>query len=158
MEYVAGGTFSNVSSFDITGFSSTYQEYSILINGTSVSAASNLLGVLYNGATQLNSQYYSGGAYGNYVAGTGAQFADNGASSFYIGRFDATYRGNTSLTFVDVDGSYPTWNIIGWDSNNFRGFSGGGYRNSTTSWDMIRVSGASANLTGQWRLYGYRVP
>ena len=153
--FLSSGSFNNVGSFDVTGFSSTYTEFLVVINGNGVSNTT-LNGVLYDGSTQLNSQYYGGGVYGSYTGTTGSLFANSGASSFYVGRFDATYRGNTSMVFNRTSGAMPNWNMQGFDSNNFYGFAGGGFRNSTATWDRIRISGVSFNITGVWRLYGYR--
>lgn len=155
--YVAGGTFTNVAAFNVTGFSSTYQTYVLQLRGTAA-AASGVLGTLYNGATARNSLYYGGGVYGNYVGGTGSEYNNNNTTFFTLGIWNNLYQGNVTLNIFRVASTQPTWNLQGFDSNGFNGYAGGGFRNSTDSWDTISVSGAAYNLTGTWRLYGYREP
>ena len=57
--YVAGGTFSSATQFEITGISSSYIYYKAVFSMTS-SATAGLQATLYNGATARNSQYYAG--------------------------------------------------------------------------------------------------
>ena len=156
VELVSSAEFTNVPYTEVTGFSSAFQWYDLYFSGVNVSspAASTVLCVLYDGATARNSQYYGGNHYMGYDGTAGAQYNQNNAGDFYGTTLETRYRGNFTMRIFRASGQNFSYNTNGFDSMNFRSFHGGGFRNGTESWDRIRLTGVSRNITGQWSLYG----
>ena len=159
--YVAGATFSNVGSFDATGFTTTYNAFRLVVQ---VGRHSGTGGVAVVGAFRDSSSAYANGYYGagwrtNYLGGTAAVGTRNNAVDFEAGTvFDAVV--DTGI-FMDINGFNTTTrraNIVGsrYDYSD-AAFVTFGYNNTNTgkSLELIRFSCAT-NVTGRWTLYGYR--
>lgn len=154
---IATGTFTGASNFEVTGFSSTYLNYEIRFSGIRTTAGAAILdGQLYQTTTARTSGMYAGNIYADYIAGTGSLEPSNNANTFYGGTFDGTYRANSKISVRYKSGEMFAYNIQGFDANNFRGFSGGGFRNSTETYDRIRFIARAGAVTGEWSLYGFR--
>lgn len=157
MQFIAGATFSNVASVDVTGFSSEFEWYEIFFQGIRhTSGSTAVLGVLYDGTTARGSAYYGGNGYTQYDGTSGNQYTMNNAGDFYITAVENRYRGNCTMRVYYKSGEQFTYNYQAFESQNFRSVHGAGFRNATDSWDRVRLSGASANITGSWALYGMR--
>jgi len=157
VELVSSAEFTNVPYTEVTGFSSDFQWYDLYFSGVNVSspaAGTVVLCVLYDGTTARNSQYYGGNHYAGYDGTSGAQYNQNNAGDFYGTTLETRYRGNFTMRIFRASGQNFSYNTNGFDSLNFRSFHGGGFRNSTDSWDRIRLTGFTRNITGQWALYG----
>jgi hypothetical protein len=159
---VTGGTVSTngaitigsaVSTVTINGaFSSTYDNYKIVINGVQSSASQGLLMKL--GATAT-------GYYGNlsYVLYTGTSFTMvpmNNAAHWFIGLSDAAAP-SLSTTFDIVQPFLPLRSqIIGnYYGRGYMGSFGASLENST-SYTSFNISNESGTLTGGTiRIYGY---
>ncbi len=157
--FVSGATITNQPNFEVTGFTSEFEWYDIYFSGVRASAGSTaVLGVLYNGATARNSAYY-GGAGGISTTGTfSAEYNMNNAGDFYGTAIESRYRGNFSMRVFYKSGEQFTWNSNGFNGNTFNTFFSGGFRSTVDAWDRIRFTGLSGNITGQWSLYGRRLP
>jgi len=157
LQLVAGATFSNVASIDVTGFTSDFEWYEVYFQATRhTSGSTAVLGVLYDGATARNSAYYGGNGYTQYDGTSGNQYTMNNAGDFYVTAVENRYRGNCTMRVYYKSGEQFTYNYQAFESVNFRSVHGAGFRNATDSWDRIKISGASANITGSWALYGRR--
>jgi len=101
--YVSSGTISASNSFDITGFSSTYKYYRLVMSMKR--ADSNAASVLYcqaaNGATVRTTNYYASAFFTGYTGATGVGYTSSNASNFVIGFCWYTGSGVTS---VDIGG------------------------------------------------------
>jgi hypothetical protein len=52
-----------------------------------------------------------------------------------------------------------TFTLQAFEANTFRSIHSAGFRNATDAFDRIRITpSGGANMTGEWRLYGYREP
>ena len=155
--FVSGATFSGVSSFDVTGFTSTYLFYELRINVFG-SAADSVVGVLYSGATARNSTYYGSIWYTNYLGSSGVYGTRANGSSFYLGDVGTN---PPALYTAQITGiSNSAFNIVtrGFETNGTATLTGG-FSNyaGTNSYDKIRFStNGGANLGGSWTLMGVR--
>jgi hypothetical protein len=157
LQLISGATFSNVASIDITGFTSEFEWYEVYFQATRhTSGSTAVLGVLYDGATARSSAYYGGNGYTQFDGTQGNQYTMNNAGDFYVTTVENRYRGNCTMRAYYKSGEQFTYNYQAFESVNFRSVNGAGFRNATDSWDRIRFSGASANITGSWALYGRR--
>ena len=155
--FVSGATFSGASSFDVTGFTSTYLFYELRINVFS-SAADSVVGVLYSGVTPRNANYYGSIWYTNYLGSSGVYGTRNNGSSFYLG--DAGINPPALYTATITGISNSAFNIVtrGFETNGTATLTGG-FSNyaGTNSYDKIRFSATGgANLSGSWTLMGVR--
>ena len=156
---LGGATFTNQPYFEVTGFSSEYQWYDINFSGVRTTSGSTvILGVLYNGATPRNSSYWGGNFRIDYQGITAAHYNQNNAGDFYGTTVESRYRGNFSMRCFFKSGEQFTYNTSGFDGNLFAAFFGGGFRSATDSWDRIRFTGFSGNISGEWSIYGRRLP
>ena len=150
-------TFTNQSFVTVTGFSADYEWYEIYFSAVrSTTGSTAVLGVLYNGATALNSSYYGGNGRSTYQGTVSAEYNQDNAGDFYGTTVENRYRGNFTMRVFRKQGEQFTYNTTGFNGNTFSGFFGGGFRASTADWDRIRFTGFSGNITGQWSLYGLR--
>ena len=157
LELISSSTFSDQSFVETTGFSSTYEWYQINFSGIkTTSGSTTITGVLYNGATARNSAYYGGNFSIDYAGSSGQQFGQNNSANFYGTTTENRYRGNFSMNVFYKSGQQFTYNTNGFDGNAFAAFFGGGFRAGTDSWDRIRWTSATGNMTGEISIYGYR--
>jgi hypothetical protein len=157
LELISSSTFSNQSFVETTGFSSTYEWYQINFSGLkTTSSSSSVTGVLYDGATARNSLYYGNNFSITYLGSSGQQFAQNNSANFYGTTLENRYRANFSMNVFYKSGEQFTYNTNGFDGNAFASFFGGGFRAATDSWDRIRWTNSTGNMTGEISIYGYR--
>jgi hypothetical protein len=158
LQLIAGATFSNVTSIDVTGFTSEFEWYEVYFQGIRhTSGSTAVLGVLYDGATARNSAYYGGNGYTQFDGTSGNQYTMNNAGDFYATGLENRYKGNFTMRVFYKAGEQFTYNYQAFEALNFRSVHGAGFRNATDSWDRIRFSGVSgATITGSWALYGRR--
>ena len=159
LEYVAGASFSGVTSFDITGFTSSYLFYEVRVSVSS-STGCGVSCVLYSGATARNTNYYGGITYVAFNGTTGVYSTSANSGNFYLS---------------DVNPSPPTFwtgQLTGVGQNQFnivtRSFDNansmattGGFSNyaTTNTFDKIRCTASgSATVTGTWSVMGVRKP
>jgi len=157
--YVSGGSFSNVLTFDVTGFTSTFDTYQLQISVQKhTSGTADVTAQIVSGATVRSTDYYGGQFRVSNAATTGTLGVRNNANNFYVvsttgalpSLFNATITGIGNLKFN------ITCQAI--DNNNvFASFGGYSNYNATSSFDIIRFS-AAAEITGSYSLTGVRKP
>jgi hypothetical protein len=157
LQLISSSTFSDQSFVETTGFSSTYEWYQINFSGLkTTSGSTTITGVLYDGATARNSAYYGNNFSIIYTGTSGQQYAQNNSNQFYGTTTESRYRGNFSMNVFYKSGQQFTYNTSGFDGNVFAAFFGGGFRAGTDSWDRIRWTSGTGNMTGEISIYGYR--
>lgn len=160
--YISSGLPSNVGSFDITGFTSTYTQFRVVmwLTRTTGTGGTAVVATFRDASSGYATGYYGCGFSMNYLGTTGAANARNNAVDFSLGTvydnvspmrayFDiggmnaTTYRPNLTGSLYDETSS----------ANIVFGYEYAGAR--TLNIDRIRVT-CSQNMTGGWTLYGYR--
>jgi len=162
LEFIASGSPTNVTTIDITGFTTAYQNFRVVfwLTRHSGSGASAITATLRDASTGYNTGYFGGGVSGNYL-GTVASFGQrNNGADFSLGTvYDAN---SPTRVYFDVGGMNTTvyrTNVVGsgYDPSNTQmisfGYEYAGGR--TISPDRIRVT-CAVGMTGTWHLYGYR--
>ena len=163
--YVSSGTFTTAATFDITGFTSGYAAFRVVMNGRRVDTTgnANLTGQLVNGTTVRNTGYYAAAGFSNFLGAQGNKANTNNGASFYCGNFDSGLGSGTT-------GGFSTFDIIGmtdavfhatglaFDPGNAQQIYWGAVHNVSETNDKIRVTASAGTISGTWRLYGYREP
>ena len=157
--YISSGTFTNVATADITGFSSTYDTYKLDLSYNTAGTVTALLAQLYSGATVRNTSYYGGMWYVNYLGASGVFSTRANAANFYLGDgnstanppnlVEATIHGIGNLQFA-ITGTLMDMANTASVAFGFTNYS------NPSSFDKIRLTGNSANITGAWTLMGVR--
>lgn len=146
---------SAVSSVEVTGaFSSTYDNYRIVVSGGAGSTGQNISMVL--GSTNTGYYYGSGGA--NYSAGTFTSGNGSNTTSFGFIGYSNT---NGNFMCVDVLGPNLAINTVvtgrfGQNLTSGASLGFGGYVNNTTSYTAFTISVTGTMTGGTIRVYGYR--
>lgn len=158
--YVAAGSFTGATSFDVTGFSSTYKYFRLEFSTQRVDTSGNavLYGQLYNGATARTTGYYASAFFSSYLGSTGVGYTSNNGSNFMAGLADS---GGTGLQAFDIFGmTSANFTLTGnaWDVGSARQYMIGANHFVNETNDKIRFSASAGTMTGTWRLYGYREP
>jgi hypothetical protein len=160
--YVSSGSFTGATSFEITGFSSTYQYYRVLLTGYRADAVgfANLNGQLMNGATLRNTAYYEAAYYVDYLGASGGQANSNNAADFHYARFDSSERGIVSFDMRGFTSGRFSMTGTYWDVAYARQVMNGAFHNVTETNDRLKLTviTAGATVTGTWRVFGYREP
>ena len=154
---VGGGSFANVGSFDVTGFSSTYDFYELRMSIGGVGGTTGVTGQLFQGATARNANYYGSAFFNDYFGATGMYKTTNNLSVFNFcdvnispqTLVNGTVRGVANETFginYQLFDTISTRSAYGMATNY----------NAVNNFDRIRFFGSSRNLTGYWNLYGMR--
>lgn len=158
--YVGGGSFTGATSFDVTGFSSTYKYYRLVHSAKRVdsNAASVLYGQLVNGTTVRNTSYYGSAFFTGFSGTTGVGYTSNNASNVVMGLCWYTGSGVTSFDIGGMTSDYMSFSGTFWDYSNARQYLAGGQHDVSETNDKIRITASAGTVTGFWRLYGYREP
>lgn len=146
---------SAVSSVEVTGaFSSTYDDYKIMISGGTGSNASTV--TLQMGATTTG--YYAGYSRVVYATGSASPASDNNAASF-------TQAGNKDTDAIHMNVEIQAPNLakktimtgnFGYPVTTGLGAGFGGFLNNTTAYTAFTVAASSGTMTGGTiRVYGY---
>ena len=146
---------SAVSSVEVTGaFSSTYDDYKIMISGGTGSNASTV--TLQMGATTTG--YYAGYSRVVYSTGAASLASDNNAASF-------TQAGNKDTDAIHMNVEIQAPNLakktvmtgnFGYPVTTGLGAGFGGFLNNTTAYTAFTVAASSGTMTGGTiRVYGY---
>jgi hypothetical protein len=148
--------FSGVSSLSLNGiFTSTYDNYRIIISGTNsasndIRARLRLSGTDNSGATA----YSYGGTYVSTTT-TGFEAGSSGTSSALIGRWYTGSRWGSWMDIVSpalaVATNMTTDNAMA--TLQYRMF---GYHDQATAYDGITIFPAAGTITGIIRVYGYK--
>jgi hypothetical protein len=156
-------TFSGVSSVSLNGcFSSTYDDYKIVIHKDTVSTANGLSTRLRASGTDLSTSVYQFVYIGVRSSNTTQTGFSTGASSLSIG--DNTIATGMSVTF-DLSNpfrttgkkNWHTWGHWGLASSENTGLFFNAYVDNTTSYDGITFFTSTGTMTGSVSVYGYTI-
>ena len=155
-------TFSGVSSITLNGcFSSTYENYKIIVNITGVSTQMDILMRLSVSGTDNSSAVYSRGGVYNYINSTPTALASVGDTKWQLGFVNS---GTGSKNAFSIDVYRPnivaetTASALGvWNNNvTFAGFFCGYLHDSATSFNGFTVYPNTGTISsGTIRVYGY---
>lgn len=156
LEYVSSGTFTNAASFDVTGFSSTFDFYDLFIQAKSHSTAAEITMQLRSGATPRTVNYYGGSYSISYLGTVGSYSTRNNGSNVSITQVVNSVSSITRLSIHGIDNTEFVMNLQSYDTNTSSALFGS-YSNyaATNSFDTMRFSGTN-NITGYWNLMGVR--
>jgi len=150
-------TFTTVSSVSLNDvFSSTYENYAILLNITSATIADAILMRLrVSGSDNSSSNYYWSLIYQNFSGATSPLGANSNGltTSFRVG-----YSSSTTRAFIQLLSPFATsqtsFNSDAGNHNNDFALNGGN-TSVTTSYTGFTIIPASGTLTGTLSVYGY---
>jgi hypothetical protein len=155
---VGGGSFTNVASFDITGFSSTYDMYQLVMTVGGVTGVRALTAELYLGATvRAGTGYYGQQFLSTFTGTTGVFNTRSAAANFAFPDVAITPKTLIQATISGIGNGQFNITHTAMDNANVGAWYGG-YSNyaATNSFDMIRVTGGGGNITGAYQLMGVR--
>ena len=145
----------SVASVAVTGvFSSTYENYEIILSGGVLAANNNISFQL--GATTTG--YYAGYVTSSYAAGTVAGNGDSNAASWTrFGLGDTTFL-NFKATIFSPFSAKNTAFVNQHVNPSTTGYSrfGAGFLNNTTSYTDFTIASGSNFTGGTIKVYGYR--
>lgn len=158
---VSTGSFTNAASFDVIGFTSTYQNFRLLltVGRTTGTGGAAILGTARTASSGYTTNYFGAGWRVIFNGTSGAVGTRNAGADFDT----VPLQSSTAQTLMacEIAGMNTTsreFCIIGhaYDFAN-SGSTTFGYQctNLTLDLDRIRFS-CSVNMTGNWRLYGYK--
>lgn len=150
-------TFSNASTVSINGcFTSTYDNYQIIVTNLTNSAAANMQfrlrasGTDASGANTYKYQgfYSDGGTLGNESYNT---------TQFGLGIASTTVSSMIDFSFYEPFLAKPTkLKSMAWDVHNEQNLTYTGFHNQSTSYDGFTLLTTTGNATGTIRVYGYK--
>jgi hypothetical protein len=161
VDTVGNVTFSGASSVTINGaFTSTYEDYKLVLKISASTATADLLAQLTASGTPLSTSTYDA-AYFAKVFGAGASVsAANTSQTSWI------LSGLTNSSTVADYGTYDISNPFASKYKSFIGtatrqdgylwLNGGRVQTSTSSYDGIKLFPTSGTISGTIRLYGYK--
>ncbi|CAB5219059.1 hypothetical protein UFOVP227_24 [uncultured Caudovirales phage] len=156
--YVASYTFSsNTAPYIDNCFSSTYDNYKIVINATSTSNNTALFKFRTGGADNSTSNYFWGGFYIN-IAGSASLTPESSGGAVTNGRYGAYSTNGNNFAEIMVSMPYSASQKTTFISNHQSAENYvrmmNGYFDATTSFDGIKIY--NATLTGTMTVYGMR--
>ena len=145
------------SSVSLNGvFTSTYQNYMVLIDRLLISASyiDVNMRLRASGTDTTSSTYYSGSIFGTYD-GTVGGGAGNGVAFFNLGSALTTAQQQRTLqVFSPQTATITTYTNVGVSRDAM--FNSGGYQSGSTSFDGLTIYSASGNYSGNITVYGYQ--
>jgi hypothetical protein len=156
---IADGTFAGATTFDVTGFSSTFTEYRLILRTRRVdtAGAGTFTGQIRSSGTPITTGYYQGSARFTYLGVVAAEYLRNNASNFVFGASDSF--GVSSLFSYDISATSGvgfTFTGGGYFTGQAYQLSSGGAVASGIAYDRIRMSYDFGTHSGVWELFGYR--
>jgi len=155
---VGGSTFTAVTTFDITGFSSTYSRYRVVITTrrVDVTGMGTFTAKLHNGGTAISTGYYEGMDFASYLGTTGSKYSRNNGADWIWGNSDsAAATSPWTYDLFALTGQGATYTGGGFSVGEAQGIKGGGSNGTTSAYDRIRIAYDYGTHTGRWTLYGY---
>ena len=154
-------SFSGVASQSINNvFTSTYDNYKILINITSVSTQMDFQMRLRVSGTDDSSANYSRGGVYNYINGTPTALASVGDTKWAVGFINSGTGSKNNFSFDMYRPNFAgvtTATALGvWNNNvTFAGFFSGFMHEVSTSYDGFTLLCNTGTITGIVSVYGY---
>ena len=158
-------SFSGVASQAVpTVFSSTYENYKIILTLSGATGDGAIFMKLRNGATD-SSTGYSTGAPGILETGSGQNQYEAGVTAgFRINTTDNTATADFYSNSIDLYKPFlsnrSSMSMTGCGVNTsgtFFGFAGGGQHNVASSFDGINIIVTAGNISGKVFIYGYNL-
>ncbi len=156
-QYVSSGSFTNAASFDVTGFSSTFDFYQLTFAAKKHTAGvCDITAVIVSGTTPRTTQYYGATRFAAFDATVGFAANRSNGANFYATSTTATNVSVANAMIHGIDDLEFVINLQSYDTANSRALYGS-YSNyaATSSFTLIRFTG-TANITGYWNLTGVR--
>jgi hypothetical protein len=156
LTYITGATFTTVASVSTAAstFTSTYANYLVMLDVTSVSTTLDVLLRLRTGSTDTAGTAYwwtiTGSTPGNATATSSIQVLDN------VQTVTVSYGGSAQFNVFNPQLARNT-NIVGavWsEAPAYNGVLGAGLYN-TTSYDAFTLLTSTGTMSGNYRVYGY---
>lgn len=151
-------SFSAVASQDVTGvFSSTYDNYLILVRAAAGADNVNLVLRLGSGGTYTATNVYSYGFNTVTRAGSANTESLNAGSGFRLTRMTTTTPSVSQCFIFSPNLTLETnFTMQGWNRRDNFAYSGGGYIENTTQYTDLRILPESSTITGTISVYGFR--
>ncbi len=157
-------SFTSASAISLNGcFSSTYDNYKIIVDTTASSASSDLSFKFRLSGSDLTNTYY-GAFIGLTHANSAVNWTINNGAAAKITEM-TSYTKRVGFVTLEVNGPFltnsknATWNTMGVSTAGSTGLAGTGavsYDTTTNSSDGISFIRSSGTFTGTIRIYGYR--
>lgn len=155
LQGVASGTFSTASSFDITGFSSTYSDYRLIMR---ITGSTNIIlkAQLKVSGTPSTANYSSTRAFWGTSSGTDNDYAGSDEWMWSV-----VEGGNGSFFGLDLS-SVALAEYTHYHGTGLAGYGGfygtllAGIHYVATAYDSITVTPDTGTISGRWALFGYR--
>ena len=150
-------SFASASAISLNDvFSTTYDNYKFILNGTSSSGVTIYLRYRVSGADNSTTSSYISQAL--YIDGTSPSGARVTSDKTTIGDFATTFKNTISSEIFDPFLAVPTrlQNYNSWSYNNSTWQSWFGFHNQSTSYTGFTIYPASGTITGTISVYGYR--
>lgn len=154
MVYLGAVTASAATTVDVNGyFTSSYDNYLIIVNGATQTGVQLLWRALIGGVAQTDANYsYAIGTGGLTTGATSGQFWDFGAVPENL-NLEITIQRPLATAYKAVKGEYLAMQGTATPLNVT---ARGGYGGSTTAWSGIQLRGNSGTVTGTFRVYGIK--
>ena len=162
LELISSASVSNATTVDITGFTTTYAQFRVIMDLArhSGTGGSTVTMTLRDASSGYSTGYYGGGVDMNYLGTVSSYGARNNGADMPIG---AVYAPDSPLrAYFDVGGMNTSTSRTTLSGNSYDvpgtrnlawGFEYAGGR--TLVVDRIRLT-CAVGMTGTWQLYGYR--
>jgi hypothetical protein len=162
--YVSGATFTNVASFDITGFTNTYTFFQAVLRvfRTSGTGGAGITATVRDASSGYTTNGYFGAGWRVLFNGTSSAVATrNNAADMDVGLVQSST--SPMLSTMQITGMNTTSSQFMITGQHFDPANSGsttwGFQNTNTTLSLDRIRFAcGVNMTGVWRLYGYREP
>lgn len=159
---ITAQTFTGVTSWSLPAntFSSTYANYKLIIDITAASATAGFTGRMRASGADNTTANYNTMMTGVSSAGGGAIATGNGQTSFVFGDILASNPVN-AYSFDIIAPNLARYtdfigNMVTSDATRFLAYAGGMSFAATTTFDSFTfIVGGGANITGDYRVYGY---
>ena len=151
--YVSSGSFTGVTSFDVTGFSSNHLFYELKM---SIAGTASVTGQLVSGSTVRNTNYYGSTFFSGWNSTYGILAVRGDAANFFVIDTNPAPPSLVNCSISGVGQNDFNITITAFENLNTRIVTGGYSTYAVAnSFDKIRFSSA-ANIAGSWSLMGVR--
>ncbi len=158
---IGSGSFSAASTFDVTGFTNTYDDFVLTVRTTHSASGAFLQSTFLSGATNYTTAYYSAGFRTIYTGTTAVHGTVSNGSAMSVGF--VTQNGTTltiGINGMNSTSRYPNFATqVYYDAiGEYTAFHGGSRDVNGISYDGMRFTHASGTGTGYWTLNAVRKP
>jgi hypothetical protein len=150
---IAGGTFTNATTVDITGFSTAYKFYRIVYRARRTDAVGSRSATAQwrSSTTSVAAGYYYGAGYASYAGGAGSLTSGNNVGSmWWVGADSFAVESVMMLDVTMLSADSASWTGTGWYSGAAYNFHYGGAVTTTLALDRLRITYDGAGVRGEW--------